>query len=160
MVRAPTLVTGERCRRSPQRPTLGFTLLELMLVVAIIALIAASLPMAVSRWLPARRLEVATQRLISDVRWLQAHATASGSTGYLQVTATGYVLRIPQAKLQRSVVLPKPLEIEVESGQLQVQFYAEGATSGGRLDVSDGRRRQQVDVSAMTGRVRRLEPRP
>lgn len=55
----------------------GFSLIELILVVAIISIIAASTAPFISRFLTENNLEVATDKVISTVRKSQAYAMAN-----------------------------------------------------------------------------------
>ncbi len=159
MTLAPTSATGSPLRR--RASTGGFTLLEMVMVIAIAVLIASSVPVALNRMLPARRLAVAAERLVTDVRWLQAHATASGHIAYLEVTSAGYILRIPGSGIERRVDVPEPIEVKLQSLRgtrpaAKLEIYPEGTTSGGFFDVGDSRRRHRVEVSTLTGKVRRV----
>jgi len=66
--------------------TRGFTLVELMVVLTILALLAASLPVALNRFVPARRVVTAADRLIADVHRLQSEAAGPGVPTRLVVT--------------------------------------------------------------------------
>src|SRR4051812_9370851 len=66
--------------------TRGFTLVELMVVLTVLALLAASLPVALNRFLPARRVTAAADHLIAVVHRLQSEAATSGVPVRLGVT--------------------------------------------------------------------------
>jgi general secretion pathway protein H len=140
----------------------GFTLLELLVVIAILSLMAAAIPLTLNRVLPARRLASATDQLVANIQWLQAHSTALGKTAHLEITADGYELRVLNSGKVRSVLVPSPIRVKFavpmvgqESAILRV--YPEGTTSGAEFEVNDGRSQLRVLVSVITGKVRRVE---
>ena len=128
----------------------GFTLLELLVVLAVIALIAAAVPVALRQMMPAQQLKVAAADLATQLRDLQSTAVRTGRT-----QAFG-------AQTAREV--PPGITIEMfapGAGTLSmraIDFHPDGSTSGGRIVLSSGERRRELQVSALTGRVRNGSP--
>lgn len=144
-------------RRSGQY---GFTLLELMVALAIIVLIAGSLPFALDRLMPARRVSSAAERLIADLRYLQDQTMARGSPGHLSFDRSGYRLTLAAGFVDRRVELPDSIQLSlagqpgtVSSAQLTV--YPDGSSTPVEILLNDSGRLARVKVSMLTGRAYR-----
>jgi prepilin-type N-terminal cleavage/methylation domain-containing protein len=143
--------TGERatraCRHSislVMRRVAGFTLLEVMVVIAILAMIAAAFPIALNRALPARRVSVALAHVRAEVRDCETTSRLTGkriSAGLERLTGRlGSTTHASMTDAQGAVVSALVL-------------YADGSTSGARIDIVDGSHRGSLWVSEITGRV-------
>jgi general secretion pathway protein H len=155
MVMPETLATGSRKRREA-----GFTLIELMVVLAIMVLLTAMLPIALNRMLPSRRVATTADRLLQDIRWLQSEAINRSAPGRMVLEPTGYRLEIEEASLSRRVVLSGSttvvLRTAVDKRQIQeLVVFPDGTGSSGIFDVEDSGRRSTVELSMLTARVRR-----
>jgi prepilin-type N-terminal cleavage/methylation domain-containing protein len=138
----------------------GFTLLELLVVIATLTLMSVAVPLTLNRVLPARRLAIATDHLVADIQWLQAQSTALGKVGQLELRTDGYELRVLASDRMRSVTLPARIRVKAaasarEREAVVLRVHPEGTTSGAQLEVADARGSHQVFVSVMTGRVTR-----
>jgi general secretion pathway protein H len=154
MVMQPTSATGSTLRRAR-----GFTLIELLVVMAIMALLAATIPFAWNRLLPARRVTTTADRLLVDVRWLQAEAMNRGVTGRLLLEQKGYRLEIDHAKpITRSLPSTLTLHFMTAGGVdavSELRVFPDGTGTPGVFTVEDSGRRAQIELSMLTGRVRR-----
>lgn len=138
----------------------GFTLIELMVVLAIVVLVTASLPLALNRMLPSRRVAVAADRLVSDIRWLQLQSTASGKPARLSITGSGYRMEVQNDKQGREVALSASTTLRLRARDEDrvihnLLVYPDGTSSAGQFEVADAGRRAIVEVSLLTGRARR-----
>lgn len=138
----------------------GFTLVELLVVLAILGLLASALPLALNRALPARRVAVAAEEIASAVREAHTLALAQGATVIVRVQdgalvvsaqAAGSARRPVRAALRPSTSVAltdregRPLPALV--------LYPDGSSMGARFAIVDGARRASVSVSELTGRV-------
>jgi type II secretion system protein H len=138
----------------------GYTLLELTVVLAIISLIAASLPIAMSRMLPGRRVNVTAERLIADVRWLQTQSSVTSAPARLSIFPSSYRLQTREGDA-REVSLAASTTLSFcalgdEICKAELVIYPDGTSSAGRFEIADSGRRAVVEVSMLTGRVRRV----
>ena len=141
----------------------GYSLIELMVVMAIIVLIAGSIPFAMNRLVPARRLAGATDRLQADVKALQAYALASGAPSRLIMQADGYSMAVRDQSRDR-IELRDATKIAMRSidGNLlqELIFFPDGTSSGATISLTDSGRSAELAIGVATGhaRVKRRKP--
>lgn len=143
----------------------GFTLIELMVVLAIMVLMAASLPLALNRMLPARRVTVAADALVANIRWLQARSAQTGHPARLSLTQSGYELAGYELATQpgaaaRKVILATSTTLRLRASEdgrsvTHLTIYPDGTSAAGRFEILDSGRRAVVEISMLTGRARR-----
>ena len=134
----------------------GMTLLELLVVMAVLALLAGLLPMALDRALPARRVAATARALTVQLRELQSQAMRSGRTLRLILQPDGCLIQQPSGE---SIQLHwPPIEATLDSGEPgpahTIQMYPDGSSSGGVVELHVGRRHARVSVNALTGLIR------
>jgi general secretion pathway protein H len=154
----PQMWAGPERRRA--RRIAGFTLLELLVVLAIIASLTAAFPLALNTFVPARRVDAAARELLADIRLAQARSVTTDAAVVLMPLAHGYELRdlgSAQAIRSRSwrestAVLLRA--VDGSRGLSELRLYPDGSSSGGQFLIKDGVRERSVTVSELTGRVR------
>lgn len=158
--------TGEATPKTSRWPDLsrgrGFTLLELMVVLTIMVLIAGAMPLILNRALPSRRVATATDKLMTDIRWLQTCSIASGKPTRLDVLPSGYQLDCGDAGKVKKVPLANSTSLTLRGGVgdrviTAMVFHPDGTSSAGRFEFADAGRQAVVQVSMLTGRVRRVD---
>lgn len=136
----------------------GFTLLELLVVLAIIALATAvAMPSYRGRasGLDARR-EVAL--VLNELRQARADALKNAVGAGLDFDLARRTIRPAEGGARR---LPPDLTMTVDTTRSQllgdqagrIWFYPDGSSTGGRVTVADGRRVYRIDIDWVTGRV-------
>ena len=134
----------------------GFSLVEMLVVLAILGLAAAASGPALDTLVPARRLDRAAETLRAEMDLLRGEALRTGRIGRL-------VLDGPNNRFlsSRPGAAPIPvaavLRIDVPrsrwGGPGEIRFLADGSTSGGRIDLTRGRTSRVLVVSPFTGLV-------
>jgi len=127
----------------------GFTLLELIIVLALIAMLATALPIAFRTLIPGQQLRVAAADLASELRALQSRSELTGEVQQYRAADVQAVAGI-QIHFSSTTPVSEPLD--------SVQFFPDGSSSGGRITLALGERRRALEVSALTGRVRQVSP--
>ncbi len=135
-----------------ERGAAGFTLLELMVVLAILVLVAALLPTAFDRMMPSRRVTVASQRLLTAIRDAEADSQALGRPLRLQwedgsLQWGSHSIGLPPGV---STVAADPTGRAIS----EVVVFPDGTASGTRIRVRDGTHESTVMVSGITGHAR------
>ncbi len=147
---------------TPRRRLLGFTLLELIVVLAIAALAMAVVPPLISAALPGVELKAAARRTMANLRLARETAIRTGADASL-------VVDVEERRLElqgfRAVSLPKRVEMHLEaaSGEMldenrgAIRFFPDGSSTGGRIVLARGdpgeQSGYQVGVTWLTGRV-------
>lgn len=145
-----TLATGRQA---------GFTLLELMVVMAILVMVATLLPMALDRALPARRVATAAERVVSMVREVRGASMLSGRP--VRLAMLDHVLLAQDAATAAAVGRPMSLPSSTTVSLTDLDgraatalvVYPDGSAQAVRFDVADGGHQKTVLVSALTGRA-------
>jgi general secretion pathway protein H len=141
-----------------QSPTgeLGFTLLELLVVLAIMTLALAAAPALLSKARPGVAAQVAVQRLGNELRTARAAAVEQDREVDLILDVVSRAYATPD---NRTVRLPDGLAWNIADGALApskkivIAFYPDGSSSGGTIDFSFRDRTYRIVDHWLTGRV-------
>jgi len=151
-------MTGRRRAR-------GFTLIEIVLVVALIAVGVGVVGFALTAGLESQRVQAASRDLVAALRYTRGHAIVEREPQVLELDVEA---RTYQAADRPLVELPKGMEMrlltaaEEQSGATsgRIRFYPDGSSTGGRIKLVRGGRAWDVEVSWLTGEVRLREGEP
>lgn len=136
----------------------GYTLLELLLVVAILAGMLALVPPLFDRAIAGSEPRTAARQLVAALRQARSEAVASRRP-------VAFTLDLEQRRYQvgaaPAVTLPRALELtlvtadrEVHSaGRGAIRFFADGSATGGRITLDKGAAHWAVDVAWLSGQV-------
>lgn len=149
-------------RRMSATGSVGFTLIELMVVLAILTLMAAAIPLALSSHaIEGRRVAAGTRQLIAALRDAQSLSIQKGVPLQVLPKDSSIKLLLPSGgdsppQEVESFDLRVPVQQTPGAGgtALPLILYPDGSTSGGRFRVGYEERSSIVSVSAITGRVR------
>jgi general secretion pathway protein H len=159
---APALLTRRRVR--------GFTLIEALVVLALMAAAFALFAGALLGAMPGQQLRSATGQLAAEMRATRARAIATGIDQSFIVDTQARAWRSGASdalageggEARRSGTLPEALalgatvarEEQPGPGVAAIRFFADGSSSGGRVVVRRGDAAWRVDVNWLTGAVR------
>ncbi len=137
----------------------GFTLVEVIVVLALGALIYATLLSVPFGKVSAGDLKAAARSLAAGLRAAQSIAMATRRDALLTVDMESREYIASGEEHAHS--LPKSLDLKLYTAQTEVtserrgsiRFYPDGSSTGGRITVSSGERKYMVDVDWLTGRV-------
>ncbi|PNY80776.1 pilus assembly FimT family protein [Deinococcus koreensis] len=112
-----------RPSRTAKRRAAGFTLLELLLVIAILGIVAGIFSWFLLRSLRQTELRDAGAQLVADLRRARSDAQKSGQVTTLQLDPlkTGYTVRVG-AGTPAARELPHRVMVETETGPPQVLY--------------------------------------
>lgn len=135
----------------------GYTLVELLVVMAIIAMVSVSIPFAYGRLVPSAELNKTAREVANELRLVAAQARGSGSDIVLAFPAEGGPLNLPN---ERKLPLPanialayEPLFPNSSDENGGVTFYGEGGSTGGVLTLQRGSGRRALEINWLTGHV-------
>lgn len=138
----------------------GFTLLELVVVLAIATLLLAIVPPLISSALPGVELKASARRVAAGLRLAREEAIRSGRD-------TAFTLDLEERTFQvdggfREGKLPEGPKLKLEAAEREmlsdhagaVRFFPDGSSTGGRILLTREGEGYQVGVQWLTGRIR------
>ena len=136
----------------------GLSLIELLLVVALIATIAGLAAAVIGRALPGQQLRNAAREVAGQLRYTRAQAIATGRQQTFEVDVIG---KRWTAAGKRGGELPAEIELIATTARQEqpardvaaVRFFPDGAATGGRFVLRRGDAAWRVDVGWLTGEV-------
>ena len=144
-------------RRAPRAP--GFSLLEMLMVLALVAAAGALAATAMSGGIAGLRLRAAAKEVAAQLRYTRAQALATGEAQRFVIDPRAHRWSAPQG---HHGVLPATLgiafigarETQPSAGEGAIVFFPDGASTGGRVQLSARQAAWNVDVAWLTGEVR------
>jgi type II secretion system protein H len=135
----------------------GFTLLELMVVLAILVLLTAVWPLAAPHLFPAQGLRNESVRLASALREARTTARITGRPQSLQMTQGNPGYHIESV----SFTLPTDLHLSMANAAAepltQITFYSDGSATAAIATLTRETHSARIRVRGVTGRVERIE---
>ena len=145
-------------RSSPPR---GFTLLEIILVMAIIALASVLAAAAMGGGFRGMQLKASARQIGSNLRYTRAQAIATGQPQRFTIDPARHTWQAPkqhhgQIPAKLAIDFTGAREAQADRGQSRegaIEFFPDGASTGGRIRLSAGKAAWDVDVGWLTGQV-------
>ncbi len=140
------------------RSNAGFTLLELIVVLAIVALGYSAVAVNFSSGNDAMALKAAARDLTSGLRYVRSQAMLSHETATLDfnLSENSYSLT-GQDKIY---TLPENIDVtintakdELHDGVAQLRFFPDGSSIGGRITLEKKSHVQEININWLTGHV-------
>jgi len=136
----------------------GFTLLEMIVVLLIIAMMAGLLGTSVVGRLDSVKVATAARDLTASLRYTRSQAILHREEKYLEVDLDKRSYLAPG---RPAVVLPESMELKLLTAQSEVssdkvgriRFFSDGGSTGGRVTLISGGREWKVKVSWLTGEI-------
>lgn len=142
--------------------TAGFTLLELLVVLTLMALLTVAVPIAASHFANSVRLRASAQELAADLRALHGLALTSGQETQLDfdlphnrysMTSAPQFKQIPRdVKLVVTTTVNSGAQISPEAAVLRL--FPDGTSNGARIELSERSRHYVIELNWLTSRVR------
>lgn len=145
-------------RNAPARST-GFTMMELLVVVAIMALVAAMAMPVLGSGPSTSALRGGARELAAGLRFARSEAVAKRHETFVAIDLSGRRFKV--ADDPREHQLPREAELKLFTAQSDIvndttgsiRFFPDGGSNGGRITLAYGERKFDIDVDWLTGRV-------
>lgn len=157
--RPPELPEALAFRREPRAGSRGFTLIELIVALAVASLMLAMIPVAMGKALDAMRYRALVREVVGDLRMARNHAMLAGQP-------VRYVIDLPARRLgvaENLREIPEGLEVDAvvasagidQPGRGAILFYPDGSSTGGSIAIlrSAAGSGVRVRVDWLLGRV-------
>lgn len=139
-------------RRAPA----GFTLVEIMVVMVIIALIMGLVATSMSRSISAAEARAASRELVASLRYTRARAIIDKAE---QVFLVDTENRSYQAPGRDKVELPEGVDLTITTATSElvsdavsgICFFPDGGSTGGHIELTVNKREYRVNVAWLTG---------
>ncbi len=136
----------------------GFSMIELLVVVVLIAAATAMAAVAMRSGMPGQQLRTSAKDLAAQLRFTRAQAIATGKPQLFVLDAAKRQWRAPG---NRHGSVPDAITVTATSAGIEqagqqtagYRFFPEGASTGGRIVLSRERAAWQVDIDWLTGEV-------
>ena len=138
----------------------GFTLLELLVVLAIITLILAIVPPMLGNVLASSHVKSATRELAAGLKYARSQAInrQEEMTLSLHVDGKYYVVGKKRKRLDvpndttMTLITARSEQLSTKEGA--IRFFPDGSSTGGQIKIKHASSEYIVDVNWLTGRVR------
>lgn len=136
----------------------GFTLIEMLAVIALIGIAAVVLSISISHGLGAARVRAASTDLAAALRYTRVQAIAHAQPQVLKVDVRA---RSYQEPGHAAHVLPPGMQVAITGARTEqvadhigaIRFFPDGSSTGGRVTLRRGNREWHVNVAWLTGAV-------
>jgi len=148
---------------SPPHPRRGFTLLELLVVLALAGLLLTLAPPLITGLMPGVETKGAARQLVAALRHSRSHAITSAEDALLLMDLQEKQYRV--SGRERVYTLPEAATVEMVTASSErqgerlaaIRFFPDGSSTGGRITLRYATDVYRVDVDWFTGRVRILD---
>ena len=142
-----------------QRKARGVSLLEMLLVVALLAAISVLAAGAMTGGFAGMQLRSEAKQVVAQLRYTRAQAIATGTTQRFTIDPQAHTWTAPN---KRHGEIPAKLgiafigarEVQPRRGEGAIMFFADGASTGGRVQLSAKKAAWNIDVAWLTGEVK------
>lgn len=134
----------------------GFTFVELLFVMVIVALMLALVGTSISKSISGAEMRTAAQKVAAGLRYTRTHAIVTKSQ---QVFLIDTETREYRAGDRDPVVLPEGINVELNTARTEltsetaggIRFYPDGGSTGGNVRLEANGRVYRVNVAWLTG---------
>lgn len=145
-----------------RRSSRGFSLIELIAVLTLIAVVAGMGVYSLSRNLQGAKTRAAARDLTAALRYTRGQAIIKHEQRALEIDVEERSYQAPEKSV---VQLPAGLDMKLltavteQTGDSkgQIRFFPDGSSSGGRVTLIRGNYEWRIDIAWLTGEVRMEE---
>jgi general secretion pathway protein H len=141
-----------------RRPVRGFTLIELVAVILLIAIALTVVSVSFSKSLASARVRAASRDLVAALRYTRGQAIVKGEPAALLLDLDANAYTAPG---RPAVKLPKDMVLQLTTADTEVtgnnaggiRFFPDGSSTGGHISVLLGQREWRINVTWLTGEI-------
>lgn len=150
--------TPPHCVISHAAISQGFTLVEILIVITLVAALTLVLVGAMSGGMDGLKLRSSAKTLVAELRHARAQAIATGTVQRFTVvpeqrTWTGAKQRRGEFPKALEVTFTGVRQVQAREGEGVILFFEDGASTGGRVQLRVENAAWNADVAWLTGEV-------
>ena len=136
----------------------GFTLIELMAVILLLAIALSAVTFSFSKSLHTAKITAASRDLVAALRYTRGQAIVKGKQQVLMLNLDDNSYTAPG---KSTVKLPADMTLRLTTAEQEVtggnsggiRFFADGSSTGGHISVLMDRREWRINVAWLTGEI-------
>ena len=140
----------------------GFTLVEIVAVIVLIAITISLVTMSFSRNFAGAKTQAASRDLVAALRYTRGQAIVKGKEASFDLDLENNSYQAPGKSVQQ---LPKNMRLNLYTAAQEqtsetsgrIRFFADGASTGGHISILMDRVEWRINVDWLTGAVTREE---
>lgn len=137
----------------------GFTLIEVLVVLVMLAIIAGTVAFNMSGSMKATKIRAASKDLVAALRYTRSQAVVKHAEQRLVIDVENKSYQAPGKK---KVTFPEGMELKVFAAESEVpsdsqagfRFFSDGSSTGGRVTLIYDDRFWRINVAWLTGEIR------
>jgi len=147
--------------RAPQASArrAGFSLVEVIVVMLILALVASVVAVNVTGSLKSTRIRAVSRDLVAAMKYTRGQAIAKGKAQHISFNLEDKSYQAPGKKV---VKIPEDMEFGVYTADSEIvdddhagiRFFSDGSSTGGRVTLRYKGREWRINVNWLTGEIR------
>ena len=142
-----------------QHKTRGVSLLEMLLVIALLAAISVVAAGAMTGGFAGMRLRSEAKRITAQLRYTRTQAIATGQPQRFTIDPQAHTWTAPNNRHgdippKLGITFTGAREMQPRRGEGAIVFFPDGASTGGRVQLSMKQAAMNIDVTWLTGEVR------
>ena len=142
-----------------QRKVRGVSLLEMLLVVALLAAVSVLAAAAMTGGFAGMQLRSEAKQMVAQLRYTRAQAIAIGEPQRFTIDPQAHTWTAPnnrhgEVPEKLGIVFTGAREVQPLRGEGAIMFFPDGASTGGRVQLSVDQAAWNIDVAWLTGEVR------
>jgi general secretion pathway protein H len=136
----------------------GFTLVELIAVVVLLAIVMSIVTFSFSKSLESTRVRAASRDLVAALRYTRGQAIVKGEQKVLVLDLENNSYTAPD---KSTVHLPEKMVLRLTTAAQEqigestggIRFFPDGSSTGGNIAVLLGEREWRINVAWLTGEI-------
>jgi general secretion pathway protein H len=136
----------------------GFTLIELMAVILLLAIALTAVTFSFSKSLKSARVSAASRDIVAALRYTRGQAIVKGKQQVLMLDIGNNSYTAPG---KSAVKLPAEMHLQVETAAQEVvgdnaggiRFFPDGSSTGGHVSLLLDQREWRVNIAWLTGEI-------
>jgi general secretion pathway protein H len=141
---------------------LGFTLLEILVVMVMIVVIMSFFSSSMMKSLDKARIRAVSKDLVSALRYTRGQAVVKHEQRTISFNVKDKTYQAPRKKL---VKIPEEMELYVYTADSEIandsigniRFFSDGSSTGGWVKLIHGNKIWKINVNWLTGEITKEE---